>query len=160
LCSCLKLFMSFGTARALFYCSNSLHMDCLYFGKFACKCNIQQFCFALPVTLVTPVFIVILVPLCSQIASYPWMWILWALSQFWITFYIWTHKNRRLAATDQIFGTDYYNALLLDQSMMFNRRSDDGKKSRKFDFKVKHFSEIYLLDRLGLFSYNTLIEHS
>ena len=35
--------------------------------------------------------------------------------------------------------TSYYNSLLVEQSMMLNRRSDDGKKSRKFDFKTKHF---------------------
>ena len=141
------------------------------FGKFACKCNIQQLCFALPLNLVTPVCIAAIVPLCHKRAQNPctyqvfpehlfyecppdsdseqwfvddfaWMWILWVLSQFWITFHIWMPKSRRLAATDQIFGTDYYNALLLDQSMMLNRRSDAGVKSRKFDFKTKHFSEL------------------
>ena len=35
--------------------------------------------------------------------------------------------------------TSYYNSLLVEQSMILNRRSDDGKKSRKFDFKTKHF---------------------
>ena len=38
-----------------------------------------------------------------------------------------------------LLRTSYYNSLLVEQSMILNRRSDDGKKSRKFDFKTKHF---------------------
>ena len=38
-----------------------------------------------------------------------------------------------------VLRTSYYNSLLVEQSMILNRRSDDGKKSRKFDFKTKHF---------------------
>ena len=40
-----------------------------------------------------------------------------------------------------LFRTWYYNSLLVEQSLVLNRRSDDGKKSRKFDFKTKHFRQ-------------------
>ena len=45
--------------------------------------------------------------------------------------------------------TWYYNSLLVEQSLVLNRRSDDGKKSRKFDFKTKHFRQ----DFYNLFCY-------
>ncbi len=40
---------------------------------------------------------------------------------------MWFPKNQRLAATDQMFGTPYYSGLLLEQSMLYNRRADSGK---------------------------------
>ena len=43
-----------------------------------------------------------------------------------------------------LFRTWYYNSLLVEQSLVLNRRSDDGKKSRKFDFKTKHFRQDFL----------------
>ena len=139
------------------------------FGKFACKCNIQPLCFALPVSLVTPVCLSTLIPLCyyrladacAYSSSFPkhlffecpesissdWiindmalLWIFFYISHIWITFQIWTPKSRRLAETSQIFGTDYYNSLLIDISMMLNRRTDDGERSKRFDTFIKHFS--------------------
>jgi hypothetical protein len=56
-----------------------------------------------------------------------WMWFLWFLSSFWITSHIWVPKNRRLASTEQMFGTPYYSGLLLEQDITLNRRSDSGK---------------------------------
>lgn len=55
---------------------------------------------------------------------------LWFLSQCWIVSHVWFPKSRRLATTEQMFGTPYYNGLLLDQSVMLNRRSDKGHNSR------------------------------
>ena len=139
------------------------------FGKFACKCNIQRLCFALPISLVTPVCIFTMIPLCyyrlddacAFSSSFPkhlffecpteisgnwiiqdvaFMWILFYISHVWITFQIWTPKSRRLAETTQIFGSDYYNSLVIDISMMLNRRNDDGERSKRFDTFAKHFS--------------------
>ena len=55
-----------------------------------------------------------------------WVWILPFLAQCWIAGHIWVPKSRKLAKTEQMFGTPYYNGLLTDQSMMLNRRSDEG----------------------------------
>ena len=139
------------------------------FGKFACKCNIQRLCFALPISLVTPVCIFTMIPLCyyrqtdacAYSSSFPkhlffqcptaisgdwivqdvvFLWIFFYISHLWITFQIWIPKSRRLAETSQIFGSDYYNSLVIDISMMLNRRNDDGERSKRFDTFTKHFS--------------------
>ena len=34
------------------------------------------------------------------------------------------HRSPRLASTEQIFGTPYFDAIFLDQSLMLNRRKD------------------------------------
>ena len=136
------------------------------FGKFACKCNIQQSCFALPISLVTPLCLSTLLPLCyyrlqdacAFSSAFPkhlffecpaeisadwiindltFMWIIFYLSHLWITFQIWTSKSHRLAETHQIFGTDHYNSLMVDISMMLNKRND-GERSRNFDIFKKH----------------------
>ena len=62
--------------------------------------------------------------------------------QVWLTYHIWVPKSARLAATSQLFSTPFYSSLELDQSLMLNRRCDDGKRSRRFDFKTKHFEEL------------------
>ena len=65
---------------------------------------------------------------------YGWMWILWLLSFMWIGGHIWRPKSRRLASTEQMFGTPYYSGLLIDTSMIFNRRSDKGACDFRLDF--------------------------
>ena len=68
------------------------------------------------------------------------MWLLFYLSHFWITLQIWFPKHKRLAETAQIFGHDYYNSLMIDISMMLNKRTDDGEKSRVFSDGIKQHS--------------------
>lgn len=53
------------------------------------------------------------------------MWLLWLLSQTWVTLHIWTPKCERLASTEKLFVTPMYNGLLIDQAMGLNRRRDD-----------------------------------
>ena len=65
-----------------------------------------------------------------------WMWFLLFFSQIWIASHVWFPKSQRLASTEQMFGTPYFCGLLLDQSLLFNRRSDKGKV--KFRLDVKH----------------------
>ena len=143
------------------------------FGCFACKCNIQEYCFAIPVTLITPICVAALSPLCvnklKDACSYsstfprhlffdcpaevngPWfykddltlMWILFFFSHAWITIQIWKPKNDILLATPQIFSTDYYSSLMIDASMMLNRREDDGKTSTKYDKRTKHIDQMH-----------------
>lgn len=133
---------------------------CYIFGKFACKIMIQGFSYAFPVNLTIPVSISLLITLCGlrngdpcffheTIPSYlffrsppayflndfishqhAWVWLLWLLSQTWITIHIWTPKCERLAATEKLYVTPMYDALLIDQSMGMNRRRDDQKDVR------------------------------
>ena len=58
-------------------------------------------------------------------------------SDIWVRNISWIFWCKRIIIL--FLRTSYYNSLLVEQSMMLNRRSDDGKKSRKFDFKTKHF---------------------
>lgn len=56
-----------------------------------------------------------------------WVWLLWLLSQTWITIHIWTPKTERLASTEKLFILPMYSGLLVDQSMALNRKRDDHK---------------------------------
>lgn len=128
---------------------------CYIFGKFACKILIQGFSYAFPVNLTIPVSISLLIAACGirngdpcffsgTIPDYlffesplvfrlsdfaakemAWAWLLWLLSQTWITLHIWTPKCERLATTEKLFVSPMYSGLLIDQSMALNRRRDD-----------------------------------
>ena len=133
------------------------------FGKFACKVNIQLEAFALPLTLVTPGIVGIAIGFChvrsddkcafnlmpnylffdcpnlSELMTslHGWMWVIWVLSQFWISSHIWMPKSRRLASTEHMFGTPYFCGLMVQGSMTFNRRSDKGKLKYRLDMADK-----------------------
>ncbi|XP_032678165.1 chitin synthase chs-2 isoform X4 [Odontomachus brunneus] len=137
------------------------------FGKFACKILIQGFSYAFPVNLTIPVSISLLIAACglrngdpcffhdaipdylfyespplyflNEFVSkqYAWVWLLWLLSQTWITLHIWTPKCERLAATEKLFVVPMYDSLLIDQSMGLNRRRDDQP-----EVKVEDLAEI------------------
>ena len=53
-----------------------------------------------------------------------WLWIIWFLSQLWITLHIWYPKSSRLASTEEIFGSPYFSSAFIDQSLVLNRRRD------------------------------------
>ena len=57
--------------------------------------------------------------------QHAWAWMLWLLSQCWITFHIWVPHCERLAPTEKLFVTPWYCSLLPDQSLALNRRRDD-----------------------------------
>ena len=85
----------------------------------------------------------------ANTSSFDWItddhayaWLLWLISSWWLTVHVWFPRSQRLASTSQMFATPYYNSLVLDQSLMLNRRCDDGKDSRRFDFKKKHFEDM------------------
>ena len=134
------------------------------FAKFACKTTIQRVAFALPLNLVMPVAVSGLIGMCAMrekdpcqykksipnyvffecpaevggfdvIADFGWYWLLLLLSQFWIAFFTWYPKSQRLASTEQLFHTPYYSGLLLDQDLLFNRRSDSGRLKFRLDVK-------------------------
>ncbi|CAG0919230.1 unnamed protein product [Notodromas monacha] len=128
---------------------------CYVFAKFACKICIQGFSFAFPVSLTVPVTISFLIALCglrnddsclmenivpaylywkcpqgdflNEFISnqYAWIWLLWLLSQTWVTLHIWTPKCERLATTEKLFVTPMYCSLIIDQSLAMNRRMEE-----------------------------------
>ncbi|XP_049868768.1 chitin synthase chs-2 isoform X1 [Pectinophora gossypiella] len=140
---------------------------CYIFGKFACKILIQGFSYAFPINLVIPLVVNLLIAACGlrngdncffhgTIPDYlffesppvftlsdfisrqmAWVWLLWLLSQTWITIHIWTPKAERLASTEKLFVVPMYNGLLIDQSMALNRKRDDQK-----DVKTEDLAEI------------------
>lgn len=59
------------------------------------------------------------------IKEFSWIWLLTILSQAWITRHIWSPKNDRNASTERLFVTPMYCSLLIDQSLMLNRRRED-----------------------------------
>nr|NP_001296068.1 uncharacterized LOC105380296 [Plutella xylostella]API61825.1 chitin synthase 1 [Plutella xylostella]API61826.1 chitin synthase 1 [Plutella xylostella]BAF47974.1 chitin synthase 1 [Plutella xylostella] len=140
---------------------------CYIFGKFASKILIQGFSYAFPINLVIPLVVNFLIAACGirngdtcwfhgTIPDYlffesppvyslsdfisrqmAWVWLLWLLSQTWITIHIWTPKAERLASTEKLFVLPMYNGLLIDQSMALNRKRDDQK-----DVKTEDLAEI------------------
>ncbi|XP_059060463.1 chitin synthase chs-2 isoform X1 [Achroia grisella] len=140
---------------------------CYIFGKFACKILIQGFSYAFPINLVIPLVVNFLIAACGirngdncffhgTVPDYlffesppvftlsdfisrqmAWIWLLWLLSQTWITIHIWTPKAERLASTEKLFVLPMYNGLLVDQSMALNRKRDDHK-----DVKTEDLAEI------------------
>ena len=125
-------------------------------AKFANRCRIH-YCFAIPMTLVTPVCLFTLAPLCSYridnpcayTSSFPdhlffqcpadmkwssWMgedYILWMfafISFCWISSQIWRAPNIILADTNKLFSKLYYHGLLVDTCLMLNRRDENIKK--------------------------------
>ena len=60
--------------------------------------------------------------------QHAWMWLLWLLSQAWISQYIWKPKVGRLMSTEVLFCTPMYDSMFVDQSLAFNRRHDKDKE--------------------------------
>ncbi|CAM4747857.1 unnamed protein product [Rotaria magnacalcarata] len=123
---------------------------CFYMARLACKLCMQRICFALPITLVTPLALTILLVMCSVAPestvfiqnflfwscyadyakeSFKWQVIcglfLWWLSELWIGGHIWFGKKQRLAFTERLFVSPRYCATLLEQSLMMNRRRNE-----------------------------------
>ncbi|XP_050429583.1 chitin synthase chs-2 [Adelges cooleyi] len=148
---------------------------CYIFGKFACKIMIQGFSYAFPVNLTVPVTMSALIIACGLRHDDPcffhesipdylffdspdvnflnnfiakehvWVWLLWLLSQTWVTLHIWTPKCERLATTEKLFARPMYDALLIDQSLGMNRRCDDEKdvKTEELADREKEPDEYY-----------------
>lgn len=136
---------------------------CYAVGKFACKIMIQGFGYAFPINLVVPCATVILIIMCNsfnedpcafesvippylffnspplyELSNYmaqvqPWLWLLWLLSQTWITIHIWTPNCEKLASTEKLFMKPLYDAFFIDQSLAMNRRRSDKNEYIKRD---------------------------
>jgi chitin synthase len=114
----------------------------------------QRLGFALPLTLVTPVILAISLVLCKwfpestvfqedfvywtchegyEHGSFKWQVIcglgLWWLSQLWIGGHIWFGKGQRLAFTDRLFVLPGYCGVLIEQSLIMNRRRYERAES-------------------------------
>lgn len=124
-------------------------------GKFACKVMIQDFSFAFPLNLVMPVTISALIAVsgafvrdeCAFASVIPyylffnvppiyflkdflgsqhaWIWLIWLLSQAWVTAHTWTTKCERQARTERLFVRPMYDAVLVDQDVAMKRRRSD-----------------------------------
>ncbi|XP_055640139.1 chitin synthase chs-2-like [Toxorhynchites rutilus septentrionalis] len=142
---------------------------CYIFSKFSCKIHIQSFSMAFPISLTVPVTVTLLLVFCGLreanvcafngilpdylffrmppiyylfdyvINEFSWLWILWLLSQTWITRHLWMPKSDRNASTEKLFVTPMYNSLLVDQGLAMNRRREDQEDFvKKMDMvKVK-----------------------
>ena len=82
--------------------------------------------------------------------QHAWIWLIWLLSQTWVTLHIWSPQNERLASTEKLFVTPMYIGLLIDQSLCMNRRRDD-------EGEVK--TEELELDRVGMEDTNDISQY-
>ncbi|XP_047986974.1 chitin synthase chs-2-like [Leguminivora glycinivorella] len=127
---------------------------CFGSAKFACKILIQNFSFTFALSLVGPLTINLLIAFCGLRNADPcafrhtipdylffeippvyflrdyvgremaWIWLLWLMSQAWITQHTWQPKCGRLAATDKLFAKPWYSGPLIDQCLLLNRTKD------------------------------------
>ena len=68
--------------------------------------------------------------------EHAWIWIVWLLSQTWITIHIFMPRCERLAPTEKLFVTPMYNSLIIDQSLALNRRRDDEGEVKTEDLEL------------------------
>jgi len=142
---------------------------CYYFAKSSCKMCMQRIAFALPLTLATPLTIGIYLGVCSnglgriqfikdmmywecseqfEKGSLKWQLIfglgLWWLSEVWIAMHAWFPQNKRLAATEQLFVLPQYEAALIEQSLLLNRRRNEKEHLKQ---KLEeHFEDMDIID--------------
>lgn len=148
------------------------------FSKFAAKVYIQSFSMAFPINLTVPAGVGVLAALCSLRADnvcalhgffpdflffkdpplyyffdfvvneYAWVWLLWLISQAWITKYLWNQKNDKNAASEKLFVLPMYSSLLVDQCVALNRRREDQnevlKKKVRRDLKLMPFTPTFV----------------
>ena len=145
---------------------------CYYFAKSSCKMCMQRVAFALPLTLATPLTVGIYIAVCSSglsriefikdmmywecsetlnRGSLKWQLIfglgLWWLSEIWITLHAWFPENKRLAATEQLFVLPQYDSVLIEQSLLLNRRRNEKEHLKQ---KLEeHFEDMDIVDGIS-----------
>ncbi|CAH1788923.1 unnamed protein product [Owenia fusiformis] len=127
-----------------------------YFGaKTATKLLMQELCVAFPLLLSTPLTVLLMVLGCDRWKNAPgflhgfipnhvfwncspmsfsemikdrfiWLMLLWWLSQLWITRHMWFPKAERLAKTEKLFVLPMFCGVMIEQSLMMNRRIDES----------------------------------
>ena len=55
--------------------------------------------------------------------------------------HIWFPKSTRLASTEQIFGSPMYSSLMIDQSLVLNRRRD-GEYELSFEDLMEDVQDV------------------
>ncbi|KAK3589761.1 hypothetical protein CHS0354_021089 [Potamilus streckersoni] len=66
--------------------------------------------------------------------------IAWWLSFMWVTFHIWLPRVERLVQTERLFVQPLYCGVMLEQSLILNRRRDDKDRENRSSEKRKHYS--------------------
>lgn len=128
------------------------------FAKFACKIQIQGLSLALPAQMTVPVTVMTLLVLCGLraadvcamhgwlpdylfvraprfyemwdflVVECGWVWLLWMLSQAWLTKHVWSPQCDRNSATERLFVAPMYASLLVDQCVTMNRLREDRRE--------------------------------
>lgn len=57
-----------------------------------------------------------------------WVWLLWLVSQAWVTVHAWQPRCERVAATDKLFAKPWYVGPLVDQSLLLYRTKDEDNE--------------------------------
>ncbi|XP_050552797.1 chitin synthase chs-2-like isoform X2 [Spodoptera frugiperda] len=138
---------------------------CFMASLSACKILIQNFSFTFALSLVGPVTINLLIWLCGERNADPcaysntipdylffdippvyflkefvvkemsWIWLLWLVSQAWVTAHNWRSRAERLAASDKLFNRPWYCSPVLDVSMLLNRTKNEEAEITIEDLK-------------------------
>lgn len=141
----------------------------------------HKFGFALPISLITPGTILLIMILCALRKEYScvlhdlipdylffnapkydnitgfllnwriWCWIIWWLSQIWITVQLWLGENEKLAPVQKIFYNSNYDTLLIDQFLGLNKRKHENYHTAKEEDSSDSVMEFEVL-----LSYNIL----
>lgn len=64
------------------------------------------------------------------------MWLIWLISQAWITVHIWMPRCERLATTDKLFVNPMYCGAIIDQSLALSRRRDEESEIKSEDVNL------------------------
>ncbi|CAH2243522.1 jg9407 [Pararge aegeria aegeria] len=160
-----KLGVTWSSALWVSFIQIGMAYVCYACGKFACKILIQKFSFTFALSLVGPVTVNFLIYFCGRRNADPcafrdtipeylffdippvyflrvyitqemvWIWLLWLISQAWITMHAWQPRCERVAATDKLFAKPWYCGPLVDQSLLLYRTKDDENELQAEDFK-------------------------
>lgn len=71
------------------------------------------------------------------------MWLVWLISQAWITVHIWMPRCERLATTDKLFVNPMYCGVIIDQSLALSRRRDEEAEIKSKDINLDVNSNSY-----------------
>lgn len=144
------------TPISIFLLNSAASFACHLFATFACQILIQGFSFAFPINLTVPITLSGLIAMCGvfvkdECAFYPnipgylffntpnyydlndfigrqysWIWLIWLLSQTWVTIHSWNPCSERVSIVEKIFMKPLYDAFLVDQSLVMLRRREES----------------------------------
>lgn len=142
------------TPISVFLINAATSLVCYLSATFACQILIQGFSFAFPINLTVPVTLSGLIAMCGVYVKdecafygtipgylffntpnyydlndfigrqYSWIWLIWLLSQTWVTIHAWNPCNERVSTVEKIFMKPLYDAFLVDESLVMLRRRE------------------------------------